>query len=60
MRTMILSHHREGGPGLDPVVVAALTELDETSGQPRSMTKATKFSQAFHPDADRDLMSDAG
>ncbi|GAC1575845.1 MAG: hypothetical protein NVS3B5_07080 [Sphingomicrobium sp.] len=60
MRSMILDHLRDGATGLDPVVVSALTELDETTGKPRSMTKATKFNQAFDADADRDLMSDAG
>ena len=60
MRAMILSHHRDGGAGLDPVVVSAHTELAETTGEPRSMTKATKFNQALDADADRDLMSDAG
>ena len=60
MRTMILAHLRDGGARLDPVVVSALTELDETTGTPRSMTKATKFNQTLDADADRDLMSDAG
>ena len=60
MRTMILDHLRDGAAGLDPVVVSALTELDKTTGEPRSMTKATKFNQAIDAAADRDLMSDAG
>jgi formate dehydrogenase subunit delta len=60
MRSMILDHLAKGGSGLDPVVVAALKELDQTTGKPRSMTKATKFNQAIDPAADRDLMSDAG
>ena len=60
MRTMILAHLRDGAAGLDPIVVSALTELDETAGKPRSVTKATKFNQAIDPAADQDLMSDAG
>lgn len=60
MRSMILAHLRDGATGLNPVVISALRELAETSGEPRSMTKATKFNQAIDAAADRDLMSDAG
>ena len=60
MRQVALDHLAAGGTGFAPTVVEALQELGRTVGQPRSMTKATKFNQAVDAAADRDLMSDAG
>lgn len=56
MRTLIADHYHAGGEGLNPIAHEAVGLLVTLPGEPRSMTKATEFSEARDPD----LMSDAG
>lgn len=60
MRGMILDHLSAGGEGLSDVARDALERLKRSSGEPRSVTKATEFNKAADSDGDASLMSDAG
>lgn len=60
MRKLILDHLDGGGAGLSEVAREAAARLRLAAGQPRPVTKATEFNKAVDPEADRDLMSDAG
>jgi formate dehydrogenase subunit delta len=56
MREMIIAHlEAGGGEGLSDIARAAIHKLAESHGEPRSVTRATKFGG---PDDSR--MSDAG
>jgi formate dehydrogenase subunit delta len=60
MRTLILEHLAAGGAGLSGDAREAVTLLDRSTGEPRSVTKATEFNKAGDHEGDRNLMSDAG
>ena len=60
MRGQMLDHVAGGGAGLSDIARQAFDKLQNSLGAPRSVTKATEFNKAVDPEADRDLMSDAG
>lgn len=59
MRRMISAHLVAGGEGLSDAAREAVDCLEQRSGEPRSVTQATRFNSAAEG-PDRNLMSDAG
>jgi formate dehydrogenase subunit delta len=60
MRSLILAHLASGGAGLSEDAREAVGRLQRSTGEPRSVTKATEFNKAGDHEGDRSLLSDAG
>jgi formate dehydrogenase subunit delta len=60
MRARIADDLANGGDGLSEVARQAVEKLVQSSGEPRPVTKATRFNKAVDPGGDPTLMSDAG